>query len=361
MNRREFLGTAAAFAAMGARTATAGTGDKDFMWAFMPQFGMNMWGDRIRPRERNGIQTKILTDEEYNVLLTPGYDTRESIRFDEALWRRLSTRLQSDGCNLILIDVGEFVVYPSHPELAVKGSWSAERLNVEVKRLKAMGFRVIPKLNFSCCHDNWLKDYARMVSTQKYYEVVADLIRDVCEIFEKPAFVHLGLDEEDKVEYQVRGMSLVRFRQGDLWWHDVLYMVKEVEKHGARAWMWSDYIRYHEVSEFAAKMPKTVLQSPWTYRTEKPSFDDKLIRIFLTLAENGYDVVPCGSNCYGNVHNYSALAAFCAKNLPAERYKGMLLAPWVQTRAPYERLLNQASGNIAEARSLCGEDLTNGG
>ena len=81
----------------------------------------------------------------------------------------------------------------------------------------------------------------------------------------------------------------------------------------------------------------------------KPSFDDPLIRIFLTLAENGYDVIPCGSNCYGLKENFPAMAAFCKANLPAERFKGMLFAPWIQTRAPYGRLLDEASGLMAEA------------
>ena len=347
MNRREFVGGGAAFAAW---TAFGGAkGKADFKWAFMPQFGMNMWGDIVKPPQRDGIQTKILSDEEFAVISAPGYGSRESIRFDENLWKPLSARLRTDGCNLLLVDLGEFVAYPSHPELAVKGSWSADRMRAEVRRLTDMGFEVIPKLNFSCCHDAWLKDYARMVSTRRYYEVAADLIRDVYEMFDRPAFIHLGLDEEDIVDYQKRNTSLVRMRQGDLWWHDARFLIDEVEKHGARAWVWSDYIRRHPVEEFVRKMPRTVVQSPWTYRTEKPSFDDPLIRIFLTLAENGYDVIPCGSNCYGNKENFPAMAAFCKANLPADRYRGMLFAPWVQTRAPYGRLLDEASGLMAEA------------
>ena len=29
-----------------------------------------------------------------------------------------------------------------------------------------MGLEVIPKMNFSTCHDSWLKNYQRMVSTK---------------------------------------------------------------------------------------------------------------------------------------------------------------------------------------------------
>ena len=352
--RREFLGGAAALAATLPSSGVPGDGGNGFVWGYMPQFGNNMWGDIMTPPTRDGIQTRILTDEEFAVICSPGYDTRTAVRFDEALWRSLSRQIRADGSNLLLIDLGEFVVYPSHPELAVAGSWSAEKMQSEVRRLKRMGFAVVPKLNFSCCHDFWLKDYARMVSTAKYYQVVADLIRDAYEIFDCPEFIHLGMDEEDIVEYQSRNTTLVRFRQGDLWWYDVRYLIDCVEKLGCRAWVWSDYIRRHSMDEFTRKMPKTVLQSPWTYRTEKPSFDDPLIKIYLSLCEAGYDVIPCASNCYGLKENFPATADFCKKNLPSERYKGMLMAPWIETRAPYGRLLLEASSLVAEARRRVG-------
>ena len=85
----------------------------------------------------------MLSDEEFAVISRPGYADHGVIHFDEAMWTPLATRVRRDGSNLLLIDLGEFVVYPSHPELAVKGSWRAERMNAEVlhtvrlKRLNA--------------------------------------------------------------------------------------------------------------------------------------------------------------------------------------------------------------------------------
>ena len=345
VTRRTFLAQAAAAAALAAR----GDGKEGFLWAYMPQFGMNMWGDLDIPPTRDGIMTKHLTDAEFAALCRPENQTHDAVRFDEAVWRDLSARLRASGCGLLLLDLGEFVVYPSHPELAVKGSWRVERLQAEIRRLRDMGFEVVPKLNFSCCHDAWLKDYARMVSTRTYYSVAADLIRDVSEIFETPRFIHLGLDEEDIVEYQTRNTSLVRLRQGDLWWHDALFLIGEVEKRGSRAWVWSDYQRRHTLDEFLREMPKTVLQSPWTYRTETPSFDDPLIKIYQTLATNGYDVIPCASNCYGLKANFTATAAFCRANLPPERYKGMLFAPWMATIPPWQRLLREGAEIFGKA------------
>ena len=77
-------------------------------------------------------------------------------------------------CVETVAESGEGIVLPSHPELAVKGSWSPDKMRDEIKRLNGLGLEVVPKLNFSATHDAWLKDYARMVSTQKYYEVVKD-------------------------------------------------------------------------------------------------------------------------------------------------------------------------------------------
>lgn len=59
----------------------------------------------------------------------------------------------------------------------------------EVERLRAMGFEVIPKLNFSTSHDVWLGDYSRMISTPTYYRVCRDLIEEVAEVFKPKYFI----------------------------------------------------------------------------------------------------------------------------------------------------------------------------
>ena len=161
--------------------------------------------------------------------------------------------------------------------------------------------------------------------------------------------LHIGFDEEDMPNYQ-RSSSLLVMRQGDLWWKDLNWFVREVEKHGARAWVWSAYIRRHPLEEFCKKMPKTVVQNPWTYRATKAKMaSDPLIKIYSTLAEAGYDVAPCGSNCYGVTENFPEMSVYCKATLPAERFKGMIMAPWIKTIAPYRRLHWQAADLMAEA------------
>ena len=48
------------------------------------------------------------------------------LRFDELVWREITEKMGLVGANMAVIDIGEGLVYPSHPELAVKGSWTPE-------------------------------------------------------------------------------------------------------------------------------------------------------------------------------------------------------------------------------------------
>jgi hypothetical protein len=104
-----------------------------------------------------------------------------------------------------------------------------------------MGLEPIPKLNFSTCHDYWLGPYARMVSTPKYYEVCQNLIAEVIDLFDKPRYFHLGMDEEEQ-KHQ-RWFEHVVLRQYGLWWREFEFFVKQVEK--GQGLIWSDYVWEH--------------------------------------------------------------------------------------------------------------------
>ena len=94
----------------------------------------------------------------WGVLLHLGYNfwndekAADFVRCDDAVWHQVTDRMAERRLNLLLIDLGEGVIYPSHPELAVNGSWSAEKLRGELERLRGMGIEPIPKLNFSAYH-----------------------------------------------------------------------------------------------------------------------------------------------------------------------------------------------------------------
>ena len=329
MTRKEFLTCTAAFAASFSRPAFAKSPDE--IRAVLLHMGMNMWGEWRAEGEPK------IAGKRY---------TRDEIHFSEDIWKRTVDHAKQAGLNMVVMDLGEFLKYPSHPELAVKGSWSAERMQAEVKRLKQMGFEPIPKMNFSATHHQWLKKYSRMLCTRAYYRVCSDIIRDVAEIFGRPRFMHLGFDEE-KVENQ-RKRLVVCVRQNEMWWHDLLWFIKLVEKQGSRAWIFSDYGWHHP--EFIEKCPKSVLQSNWYYNEDAQGYDiDKMtdwfkpkLRLFADLDKAGFEQVPCPSNWLspklkesGRKDNSDCareVVKYCRANISPERLKGFMMASWTDCK-----------------------------
>ena len=215
------------------------------IWGYLIHLGYNMWVDREIPEENR-----------------PYITARPYMRFDDSLWNDLVERWADAGVNMIVIDLGEGVRYESHPELAVKGSWPGERLREELARLRDKGLEPIPKLNFSTTHDVWLGEYARCVSTERYYGVCRDLIAEVLSLFDGPRFFHLGMDEETAEHH--RRHAYVVLRQYDLWWHDIEFLFEQVIRGGSRPWIWSDYV-WHHPDAFFERMPKSTMQSNWYY------------------------------------------------------------------------------------------------
>ena len=321
MTRREFIGGAAALAA----TPAFAKRTDDVRAVFLP-WGHNMWGEALP----EGVKT-----------IKGGRLCGDRLKFDESMWRKLVDHLVLRKMNTVVIDVGEFPVYPSHPELAVKGSKSPDWIRAEVRRLKSLGLEPIPKLNFSTAHDAWLGEYGRMVTTKPYYRVCRDLIRDAAEMFDHPRFLHIGYDEE-RISHQ-KGFQCVR--TDEVWWHDFLWFVKTVENAGMRPWMWSDYGWHH--ADFVEKCPKSVVHNNWYYDEELDGFDlaamtpnassRPYVELFLKLDKAGFDQVPCSSNWRSptrvkaglkNDDCMAKLVRFCRANISPERLKGFLMAPW---------------------------------
>ena len=297
--------------------------------SFLLHLGNNMWCEWL-PEE-------LMTESVIGPKRMPDFTLAEN----EAIWRKTTAKLAEKGMNMAVIDVGEALVYPSHPELAVKGSWSPEKMRAEVTRLKSIGIEAIPKLNFSATHDGWLKDYHRMLSTPEYYRVVDDVIGDAIEAFGKPRFIHLGFDEE-RAEW-MRDNNYFASRQGELWWHDFLYTVGCAEKRGVRAWVWADCGPHKP--EYCKRCPKSVLQTAWYYDAfnAKLSMDPKVnphfwkLQNFIDLDRAGFDQVPCGTNWIGHRRRAMKVDAdevmglvvkFVREHADSERMLGFMMAPW---------------------------------
>ena len=348
---RDILFEPAEEASAPAPAAVCGGGK--MVWGLMMQLGHNMW--REMPLSTNGM-TEAQLDR----------FARDFNRTDQKLWDEVTEYAAKKGVNMLLIDLGEGMVYPSHPELAVKGSWSPEKMRKELARLRRLGIEPIPKLNFSASHDAWLKDYSRMVSTPEYYKVCSDVIRDVCEIFGKPRLFHLGWDEEKVIAQKRAHVAVVR--QGDLWWHDFMFTVKEVEKNGSKAWIWSDQNWKHH-DEFLKNMPHGVMQSNWHYfhMQHMVRNDMEINKLdwpeawagplgFLELEEAKYDQIPCGSN-YKVPANLEILVKFCKEHVAHERIKGFLMAPWARSYGEKHRAkLLEACDLVENARRIWESD-----
>ena len=206
LNRREFikagaasvLGASAAVAADAPATspASAPIQGRKPIWANLLHLSYNMWMDWAPPGDK------------------PDTCYQPFLRFDRKLWDDLTARMHTAGMNMVVIDLGDGVKYRSHPEIAVQNAWTTDELRRELTRLRKLGLEPIPKMNFSTTHDAWLGKYHRMVSTDIYYRVCADLIAEVIDLFDRPRFFHLGMDEEAAA--QQKGFQLLVVRGTDL-------------------------------------------------------------------------------------------------------------------------------------------------
>ena len=122
---------------------------------------------------------------------------RDFLACDKKVWREITDFLPECGIDTLVIDMAEGVQLKSHPELAVQGSWTQEEFKAELERLRAMGIRPLPKFNFSCGHNAWMKDWAYRVGAPEYYDFCRDVIEETIELFDTPELFHLGLEEED--------------------------------------------------------------------------------------------------------------------------------------------------------------------
>ncbi|MBR3222466.1 MAG: hypothetical protein IKF72_09590 [Kiritimatiellae bacterium] len=309
-------------------SAAARVAQPRFMWAYLAHFGMKMWESRSHYAD---------------------------LKVDDSMWLDLTERAAKIGVNAFVIDLGEGMVFPSHPELAVRGSWEPDRMKAEIARLKKMGMVAVPKLNFSSSHDQWLGKWRPYLSTPEYFQVCSEIIRDVAEVFDETPLFHLGYDEETYFIQNVNKFEYKRLRSGNLWWHDFLWFVAEVEKYGMRPWIWSDMCWEHK-DEFLSRMPRTVLQSNWYYEKEfavsamKKENRKAMVETYATLEKARYDQVPCGST-YSCRENFGRTVAHCRKVIDAVRLKGFFMAPWYYCTQEEER------GKIMESLDVMAAEI----
>ena len=284
------------------------------MWAFMMKMGSNMWG-------RKGQIWPYEQEEELSY--------HDEVLCDKEIWRKVTDFLPQCGINTLLIDVGEGIKLDSHPELANPGSWEKSEVKAEIARLKAMGITPIPKLNCSCCHDAWLKDYAYMVGTPTYYQVCKEVLEEVIDIFDTPEFFHLGLDEER--EANQAGFPIMRIRSPYKQLEDANRLFDICKGKGVRPWMWLHYACVESFGGdegFQKNIPKDVLISNWYYNELHENMQKKAGDLYIKLGEWGYDQIPTCSTWFWYL-NARQTMRYCKAHVKPESIKGYLTAPWM--------------------------------
>ncbi|MBE6884147.1 MAG: Tat pathway signal protein [Ruminococcaceae bacterium] len=311
--------------------------NKPDIWAYLIHLGSNMWYDE------GSSNLPSLGEEAF-------HEYRDYLLCDEPTWDEVIHFLPTQGINTLIIDLGEGVAYDTHPELAVPGTWSKDKLRRKLDEIRALGMEPIPKINFSACHDAWMKEYSRMLSTDIYRQVAADLIAEVSDLFDHPRYFHIGMDEETAAHQQNYAYTFVRAEKP--WWSDFYYFVDQVEKAGARPWVWSDYYWEHP-DLFRKHMPKDVLQSNWYYGDDffkgKDGKYNTYVQTYVDLDEMGYDQVPTGST-WGYLHNEARTVLFCRDNISPEHLKGFMTAPWMLTVPGKKYSLIADAAVLADAR-----------
>lgn len=303
------------------------------IWGNLLHLSHNMWSDR------EVAEWGQLKGEDLQYVCAKPF-----LRFDESLWNDLIRRMAAAGMNTVVLDLGDGVAYESHPEIAVKNAWAPKKLRAELEKLWKAGLEPIPKLNFSTAHDAWLGPYARCVSTPAYYQVCEDLIGEVVRLFDNPRLFHLGYDEE--TFHHQRQYAHVVVRQFELWWHDFQFFRQQVERHSARAWIWSDYIWSHP-EEFRRQMPRSVLQSNWYYGATFDEKKERAAHAYLELEQHNYDQVPTASN-WSTPDSFKATVEYCSPRISPERLKGFLQTFWRPTVERYREHHLQAIDLVGE-------------
>lgn len=319
---------------------------KNKIWAFLIHLGTNCWA-------KKGAVADFPRPEE-------GFLFREEMFCDKETWRKVIDFLPTKGFNTLLIDVADGVQYDRHPEIAVKGAWSKDELRAELSYLRSIGITPIPKCNFSCGHNAWLKDYAYMVGTPIHYQVCKDVIEELIELFENPPYFHLGLEEEDYNSQSGQPIAIIRAPWKKV--EDANFLFDVCRAHGVRPWIWAchnDVAAFGGDEAFCKNVGKDVILSNFYYNSIR--CNDQAIKNYPfaeycdKFAVWGYDQIPTGSTWSWHVNNKDIMR-FCKNYIDDSSICGYMTAPWLMTiEKKYYALLADADNFAHARRDIYGE------
>ena len=204
----------------------------------------------------------------------------------------------------LLIFVGDAYDYESHPEIAVEGALSKEEFIAFLKKVRSFGLTPLPMLDFGFASDAWLSKADLIVPSEEYLNLASDLIKELCEVFEKPELFHLGFgDESEKAQYV---KALKRTRNGSVWFECVNRLCDTVRACGSRPWIWADNFLCNKKA-FEENVSKDVVLSTQSYgyikRFPNGSYRDSVTQSAVELGELGYTQIPASSVSFSMADN----------------------------------------------------------
>lgn len=310
-----------------------------------------------------------------------GYNHYDKMPFEDDFWDYVVENAAKAGYNTIVLDIGDGIELGSHPEIAMKGAWSRQRVHDEVKRCRALGMELIPKFNFSAGHSQWLGKYSRMISTDVYYKVCRDIILEAYELFEHPSFIHIGMDEEDEEHARYNKEGYAMFRRGELYWHDLRFLLDCVHETGARPWMWYDATLGLDPKVVDSKPYKEhvgiaeAILSPWYYcglveeeftKVEDYPWDlsafagmglrymeemPKLVdfrKNIVSYMDEGFEYIPCSWAKSKHNNTYELMELF--KKGPDDKMLGHIVSTWCSTEWKNKEIYDNAFEKFKKAK-----------
>ncbi len=291
--------------------------------------GHNMWFDK---------DTQLVMGEYYN-------KERDFVYFDRCAWDKIINELPALGVDTVILDLAEGIKYDCAPDLAIKGSIDKAEFKKMLDKLRALGITAIPKLDFSAAHDLWAGNYGKSAGTQLYRDFCKNIIDEVCELFGKPEYFHLGLADET-IDYQrFYGTCVVRGPKA--FWRDVYAMFDACRANGAKPIMYGDYFGY-EPQAFTKMLPRDVVIAARYSERIQPAEDEmgrdmrsKSQLAFEKLCEFDNELLLVGSGLPTR-QNITDLFYY-AKNNPDKKIIGVMSCSELPTVDVFDyALLNEA-------------------
>ena len=253
---------------------------------------------------------------------------RPEITKDPACLRLVTEHAAKEGYNAILLQVGDALIYDTHPEIALPGAWTKAELKAELEAIRALGMEVIPMLNFSAAHDVWMGEYAYAVSTPGYYKLCEDLIGELCELFGSPRFFHLGMDGENSKDQENLDYAVVRGNK--LFSHDLRFLIACCKAHGATPWLFADFAGEYP-KDFLEAVPKDALLSAnqVNFRYHHPSDHAPTEQALLDAMKLGYERIVPSLTCFENDRVPGVQMDLMKEHAPKEQIVGYLSNPYL--------------------------------